>query len=185
MRAAGTPSASSEGRGRRVPDGLRARLAERYGPVLSGEAADARFRGLGVFATCGDRVTTDAIRVGNLPLLAIVDLATRRSEPVDASVFRPLADRGVVRVRNPAGILTDRLRAAVRAMVSAGGGLVVVDGEEDLGALALVESLPVGATVIYGIPGEGASFVTVDDAAKERVRALIDAMEEGPVGDGA
>ncbi|HEV2450099.1 MAG TPA: DUF359 domain-containing protein, partial [Thermoplasmata archaeon] len=54
---------------------------------------------------------------------------------------------------------------------------VEVDGEEDMGALALVESLPLGATVIYGIPGAGVSFVAVDVVAKEHVRALIAQME--------
>ena len=62
-------------------------------------------------------------------------------------------------------------------MLEAGGGLLEVDGEEDLGSLALVEALPNGATVIYGIPGEGVSFVQVDAAAKEHVKALVDQME--------
>ncbi|EQD42673.1 protein containing DUF359, partial [mine drainage metagenome] len=80
-------------------------------------------------------------------------------------------------VRNPAGMLTQRLRDAVREMVGTGGGLLEVEGEEDLASLALVESLPSGATVIYGIPGEGASFVRVNAASKENVRKLIDRME--------
>ena len=74
-------------------------------------------------------------------------------------------------------MLTERLRRAVKELLQAGGGLIEVDGEEDLGSLALVESLPVGATVIYGIPGEGVSFVAVDPIAKESVRALIAQME--------
>ncbi len=80
-------------------------------------------------------------------------------------------------MKNPAGVLTERLRRAVRQLVEAGGGLIEVDGEEDLGSLALVESLPAGATVIYGIPGEGVSFVRVDAIAKENVRHLVALME--------
>jgi uncharacterized protein (UPF0218 family) len=74
-------------------------------------------------------------------------------------------------------MLTERLRAAVRTLVAEGGGLIEVDGEEDLGSLALVESLPTGATVIYGIPGEGVSFVRVDAISKEHVRQLVALME--------
>lgn len=177
MRAGGTRSASSEDRAWVVPEALRPTFAERYGPVYSGAEAERRIRGLGLFASCGDRVTADAIATGNLPLLGIVDLKTQRKEPVDAAVFAPLAKRAHRRVRNPAGMLTDRLRRAVREMVQAGGGLLEVDGEEDLAALALVESLPAGATVIYGIPGEGVSFVAVDVVSKEHVRALIAQME--------
>lgn len=177
MPRVGTRSASSDARARAVPEALRPTLAERYGPVYSGLEADKRIRALGVFATCGDRVTQRAIELGHLPLVGIVDYKTRREEPVDPAVFQPLAARRRLRVRNPPGFLTEELRSAVRKILSAGGGLIEVDGEEDLGSLALVESLPNGATVIYGIPGEGVSFVLVDAIAKEHVRLLIGQLE--------
>jgi uncharacterized protein (UPF0218 family) len=177
MPRAATPSGSSDERVWVVPDALRGSLAERYGPVFSGADAEKRIRALRTFGACGDMVTAFAIRLGNLPLVGIVDLKTQRHEPIDPTAFAPLAKRRHVRVKNPAGMLTERLRRAVKEMVASGGGLLEVDGEEDLGALALVESLPPGATVIYGIPGAGVSFVTVDAVAQEHVRQLIGHME--------
>jgi uncharacterized protein (UPF0218 family) len=177
MPRAATRSASSEERAWAVPDALRPTLAEKYGPVYSGVEADRRIRALGVFATCGDRVTAHAIELGRLPLVGIVDYKTRRQEPVDPELFKPLAARRLVRVTNPPGLLTEQLRSAIQKLVPEGGGLIVVDGEEDLGSLALVESLPNGSTVLYGIPGEGVSFVRVDPIAKEHVRHLIGQME--------
>jgi uncharacterized protein (UPF0218 family) len=177
MRAGGTRSGSSDERVWFVPPSLRAALAERYGPVYDGAEAAKRVRALANFASCGDRVTGLAIEVGNLPLLGIVDFKTQRNEPIDPAQFAPLAARGRRRVANPAGTLTERLRRAVREMLASGGGLLEVDGEEDLGSLALVEALPLGATVIYGIPGAGVSFVRVDAAAKEHVNALVGQME--------
>jgi uncharacterized protein (UPF0218 family) len=177
MRAVATRSGSSEERVWIVPEALRGTLAERYGPVYAGEDADRRIRALKTFGACGDRVTSRAVELGHLPLVGIVDYKTQRREPIPKAAFAPLAQRGLVRVRNPAGMLTERLRRAVRELVASGGGLVEVDGEEDLGSLALVEALPAGATVIYGIPGAGVSFVTVDAVAKEHVRALIAQME--------
>ncbi len=177
MPRAGTRSASSDERAWAVPESLRATLAEKYGPVYAGAEADRRLLALDLFATCGDQVTRRAIELGHPPLLAIVDYKTRRQEPVPADAFAPLAARRTVRVRNPPGLLTEGLRSAVRELVKARGGLIEVDGEEDLGSLALIESLPAGATVIYGIPGEGASFVQVDAIAKEHVRHLIRQME--------
>jgi len=186
MPPVGTPSASSEGRRSWVvPASLRERLSAPYGPVLSGPAAEARIRSLGLFASCGDRVTADALELGATPWVGIVDLRTRRNEPFAAGSFARLAARRLVRVRNPPGELTEGLRSAVRDLVEHGGGLIEVDGEEDLGSLALVESLPAGATVIYGIPGAGVSFVTVDAAAKDQVRALIGAMELKVTSDGS
>jgi GTP-dependent dephospho-CoA kinase len=177
MPRAGTRSASSDERAWAVPDSLRATLAEKYGPVYSGAEADRRIRALKLFATCGDRVTERAIALGHLPLVGLVDYKTRRHEPVAPDAFEALARRRRIRVRNPAGLLTERLRLAVKELVRAGGGLLEVDGEEDLGSLALVESMPAGATVIYGIPGEGASFVRVDAVSKQHVRHLIGQME--------
>ena len=177
MPRAGTRSASSDERAWAVPESLRPTLAERYGPVYAGGEADRRIRALGLFATCGDRVTGRAIELGHPPLIGIVDYKTRRHEPIAPDQFRSLAARHCVRVKNPAGLLTERLRSAVKTLLREGGGLIEVDGEEDLGALALVESLPAGATVIYGIPGEGVSFVRVDAVSKEHVRHLIGLME--------
>jgi len=174
----GTPSASSEpDLAWVVPPSLREALARRYGPVLTGAAATEALRALGDFASCGDRVTSDAIRAGCLPRLAIVDFHTLRSEPIDRSAFDGLARSRMVRVRNPPGMLTDRLWQAIGTMWDRGGGLIVVEGEEDLGSLALVAQLPLGATVIYGIPGEGVSFVAVDATAKEHVQQLLGQME--------
>jgi uncharacterized protein (UPF0218 family) len=177
MRPGVTRSASSEERVWVVPEALRPTLAERYGPIYRGEDAKRRIRHLRRFGACGDRVTTLAIRLGNLPWVGIVDYRTRRNERVARGAFAPLAAHRKVRVRNPAGMLTESLRRAVRETIAAGGGLIEVDGEEDLGSLALVESLPAGATVIYGIPGEGVSFVPVDAVTKDHVRSLIAQME--------
>jgi uncharacterized protein (UPF0218 family) len=173
----GTRSGSSEETVWVVPERLRAPLAERYGPVYAGEEADRRLLALELFATCGDRVTARALELGHPPLLGLVDYKTLRNEPVPPTAFVALAARRRRRVVNPAGMLTERLRTAVREMLAVGGGLLEVDGEEDLGALALVEALPAGATVIYGIPGAGASFVTVDDRAKAHVATLLAGME--------
>jgi GTP-dependent dephospho-CoA kinase len=177
MPRAGTRSASSDERAWAVPASFRSTLAKKYGPVYAGAEADRRIRALAIFATCGDRVTARAIELGHLPLIGVVDYKTRREEPIARDAFEALARRRRVRVKNPAGFLTESLRQAVKEFVRSGGGLIEVDGEEDLGSLALVESMPAGATVIYGIPGEGASFVRVDAASKERVRHLIDRME--------
>ena len=169
---------SSEERVWVVPESLRGRLAELYGPVLSGPQADARIRGLKLFASCGDRVTQRAIELGNVPLLGIVDYKTRRNESVDPAAFRVLAHRAKLRVVNPPGMVTESMRRAVRELVDSGGGLLEIEGEEDLGSLVLVETLPAGATVIYGIPGAGVSFVTVDAVAQANVKALFAQMDE-------
>ena len=175
-----TPSVSSDTAGEEgwlVPDALRPDLAKRYGPVLSGPTVLERLRTLGEFAACGDRVTADALAGGCVPKLAVIDYHTLRSERVERKRFDVLARVRRVSVRNPPGLLTDRLWNAVGDLWRAGGGLVEVEGEEDLASLALVAQLPAGATVIYGIPGAGVSFVLVDATAKDHVQKLLSRME--------
>ncbi len=184
MPRAGTRSASSEPTAWAVPESLRPSLAKKYGPVYAGPAADRRILGLERFGACGDRVTERCLQLGRPPLIGIVDYKTQRNDPIPRNAFRALAAVRRVQVRNPPGLLTESLRKAVRDLVRSGGGLIEVDGEEDLGSLALVESLPAGATVIYGIPGEGVSFVRVDAVAKEHVRQLIAQMEPRRLGRG-
>ena len=184
MTRAGTRSASSDGRVWVVPDALRPTLAERYGPVYAGEEADRRIRTLRVFGACGDRVVGRALALGNPPLVGIVDYKTRRGEAIPLGSYRGFGAGRTVRVVNPPGQLTAALRSAVRELVEAGGGLLEVEGEEDLGSLALVEAIPLGATVIYGIPGEGVYFVLVDDVAKAHVRNLVAQMELRRPGNG-
>ena len=83
MTRAGTRSASSNGRVWVVPDALRPTLAERYGPVFSGEEADRRILALRVFGACGDRVVERALALGHPPLVGIVDYKTQREERID------------------------------------------------------------------------------------------------------
>jgi len=184
MPRAGTRSASSDETAWAVPPSLRASLARKFGPVYSGAQADRHIRKLEHFGACGDRVTERSLQLGCLPFVGIVDYKTQRDEPIPRDAFRALAAVRVVHVQNPPGLLTESLRKAVRDLVKTGGGLIEVEGEEDLGSLALVESLPAGATVIYGIPGEGVSFVRVDAVAKEHVRQLIAQMEPRRLGRG-
>ncbi|MGA7923253.1 MAG: DUF359 domain-containing protein [Thermoplasmata archaeon] len=156
---------------------LRPAFQQRYGPVYAGSEVESELRKLTLFATCGDMVTAQAVAIGHLPLVGVVDLKTQRNDPIDPHAFDPLAARRRQRVWNPAGMISDDLRVAVREIVGRGGGLLEVDGEEDLAVMPLIETLPVGSTVLYGIPGEGVCFLSVDGAAKRRVDALFHQME--------
>ncbi|HEV2449427.1 MAG TPA: DUF359 domain-containing protein, partial [Thermoplasmata archaeon] len=121
MPRAATRSGSSEETVWVVPEALRPALAEEYGPVFSGPEAERRLKRLGIFGSCGDRVTELALRLDHLPLIGIVDYKTRRNEPVPRRAFAALKARGLRKVRNPAGTLTDALRRSVRELAGSGG----------------------------------------------------------------
>lgn len=154
------------------------------GPVLETDAARSRLSKGGLFVACGDVVSVNAVKWGLPPFAAVVDGHTLRERTTELTDLGALASRRELWARNPPGQVTAELQSAVHDLVSGGGGLLVVDGEEDLAVLPLVLELPTGSTVIYGQPGAGVCFLAVDDTAKERVRTILEGMEARPASHG-
>lgn len=150
------------------------------GPVLSPEEARRSLPPAEKLVACGDVVTQTLLGWGVVPFAAVVDGKTHRSEPIPLDQFRARIPRGHRKARNPAGELTAELQQEVHDLVHGGGGLLIVDGEEDLAVLPLVRELPLGTTLIYGQPGAGLCFLTLDRRVKESVQRILDGMEARP-----
>lgn len=166
------------GRAYKLPEEMRAELAEPLGRVYSGEEVSGRefarlVRQTSMAVTVGDRVTETLGALGRVPEVQVVDGAERRSkrEPPEVPYGR------LLKVKNPAGTIT---AAAIDGMRDAFGGRkpvrVLVEGEEDLLAMLAVALGPVASTVFYGQPGEGVVAVKVDGTSKARNRALLAKM---------
>jgi GTP-dependent dephospho-CoA kinase len=158
-------------------------LAKPMGPVLTERAARdalASVRAPRGLATCGDVVTATLLKWGLDPFVAVVDGKTLRDRPFPLSEFDAFAPGRRFSARNPAGEITAELQSTIRRMVAGDGGLLVVEGEEDLAVLPLARELPLGSTLIYGQPGAGLCFLTLDRAVKERVKSILDGMEARP-----
>lgn len=163
------------GVGLRLPRGLRPLLASPPpGARLLAEPWRLRYS---CMASVGDVVTEDLVAHGVRPLVAVIDCATMRRSLGGCRVegLGP-----VLRARNPAGTVT---REAVEALADAlgrGGGVVVVEGEEDLLALPLIMLLPLGCAVVYGLPGVAAAAVPVTPRLKAYVQLVLERMERLP-----
>ena len=162
----------------RLPEELRKKLATPLGRVYSGEeAAGGEFRDLVLQAsmviTVGDRVTETLANLGRPPEVQVVDGVERRNRREPPRV----PYRRLIRVKNPAGTLTDE---AMEGMRKAFGGekpaRVLVDGEEDLMTMLAVAMAPVSSSVFYGQPGVGVVTVKVDGTSKSRNRAMLAEM---------
>ncbi len=89
----------------------------------------------------GDVVTHNLHKNGITPSVAIVDGYTMRSP-----CSRLPAVRGeCIRVKNPAGTLTDELERALIHAVMHPPVTILVDGEEDLAVIPLVLAAPLGS----------------------------------------
>lgn len=108
----------------------------------------------------GDYVCGTLVKYVGVPRICIVDGKTLRCRDVDFSEMEKIFIR-VERCRNPPGHISrtclDTIQKCFREGVKC---LIVVDGEEDLLALASLITIPRGY-VIYGIPSLG---VAVSDA---------------------
>lgn len=167
----------------RLPAGLRDELKEPVGPVTTDVERLLRDAGTPLIAV-GDVVTHHLVVAGAVPDVAVVDGMTER-ELVDAAVEASIDDMAAresdylpLTVINPAATLTRDLLIELRAAIKRERPtLVQVEGEEDLAALPAIVAAPVGASVVYGQPGEGMVHVRVNEEVRERARGLLERMD--------
>jgi hypothetical protein len=164
----------------RLPEALRADLARPLGPALPTAEAVERARKARVLATVGDVTTSTMLGEGLRPRVMVVDNRTRRGSFPGQVRERVEPGTPIVQVDNPPACITEGLWQAVAAAYSASAStLIEVRGEEDLAALPCVMLGPTRSLLAYGQPDQGIVLLTVDDAARERVRAILKQME-GP-----
>lgn len=168
----------------RLPDRLRPALSRPLGRLLRGRV-DEIYASLKALVeelkpprlvAVGDVVVEDSLKHGLNLDLAVRDLKTKRS-PRDPSISWGF--REVVRVKNPAGLITaEACRRIAQCLERGGGVLVEVEGEEDLLAIPCVLHAPVGSIVIYGQPSEGVVAMVVSEGLKAFFRSMLNAFEK-------
>lgn len=127
------------------------------------------------YVTVGDTVSETFYRHGVTPALSIFDGRTQRA---DTTAFYSLVEgKEMAKVCNPPGMLTEALFTAIDIKITNLGGLILVDGEEDLAVLPCIALAPEGYTVVYGDPGKGMVKVAVNDASRRRAQELMNEME--------
>ncbi|MEA3142709.1 MAG: GTP-dependent dephospho-CoA kinase [Thermoplasmata archaeon] len=164
-----------------LPDALRRELAAPFGPVLSTDQLGALLTDEDVLVAVGDVVSLTVKELGLTPRLFVCDFQTQRGQAerlfeVELGSWGRLA----FKVRNPAGQVTREAWDAIRLGMGheddapgEGPVRVFVEGEEDLLGLPCFLEAPMGAKVLYGMPGQGVAVVEVDAPLQDRVRALL------------
>ncbi len=161
---------------------LRRRLKKPIGHLFTPEELNrTQFReavaAAPLIVTVGDRVTDTIQALGRTPDIQVVDGRERRKARVaPGAPFSKL-----IRVGNPAGVLTRHAVAAARRSFREAKRPVriLVDGEEDLLTIPILAYAPEGSVIYYGQPGVGVVMLRVDDAGKQRARRLLERMSSG------
>jgi len=125
----------------------------------------------------GDVVSESLIKRDVFPDVFIVDHKVMRKSVAPFSVK---VDETKY-VKNPAGTLAEEALNELQEVLKEKSGKrvkVVVDGEEDLLTLPVVLYAPENSLVVYGQPRRGIVAVKVTEQKKERVRQVIEAMEQ-------
>ena len=160
-----------------LPDEHRVEFKDPLGEIYTDADELLKVAGEPIIAV-GDVVTKTLLDAGHPPHVAVVDGYTER-EPVDSEVREQTRsiDR-VIEVANPAGAITSALaEALVMAMDDPVPVRIEVDGEEDLAVIPAILAAPIGATVVYGQPGEGMVAVAVTVDRREETRRLLTYLE--------
>lgn len=153
-----------------LPSKYRGMFKEPFG-LLFHDFSDVLLRFPGkVICTVGDVVTHSALAHGIIPAVCVIDGFTMRSLYCCTMLNFP---NRVLRVKNPAGLITDELVSALNEAVKLPPCMIFVDGEEDLAVLPLIELLPDDVLVLYGQPNEGVVVCEVSSAIRKRVSDLL------------
>ena len=121
----------------------------------------------------GDICVLKMLDLGIVPHLAVFDFISKRA-PLDEKLKAKLAARypDPAVYQNPQGTISDRIIHDAKDLVGKGGA-ILIEGEEDLTALAFILGAKDGDIVAYGQPDAGLVLVAVDNKIKNKIRRLL------------
>lgn len=121
----------------------------------------------------GDVCTLGLLETGIMPHLAVFDFRSMR-HALDPAMVRALRSvfKNPVKYQNPPGTLSEDIIRDAPDLIRKGGA-VLIDGEEDLTALAFILAASEADAVVYGQPDEGLVLVKPDEKIKRRIREWL------------
>jgi uncharacterized protein (UPF0218 family) len=161
----------------RIPPGIKRQLKKPLGRLhtgLVGLKTLSRHRIISI----GDVCTLALLDIGIRPHLAVFDHRFMRRK-LGPKGIRTLSKhfKRPKRYKNPPGTLSEAVVKDAKQLI-AKGGAVLIDGEEDLTALAFIRSATAKDLVLYGQPHEGIVLVRPDKKIKRRIEGWLSAAKE-------
>ncbi|MFA5106674.1 MAG: DUF359 domain-containing protein [Candidatus Micrarchaeia archaeon] len=163
-----------------ITDNLRAKLKEPLGTLFPDAGLHPYLKSSGrKVCAVGDECAYRMIMAGVKPEIVIFDRMTKRAA-VHEGVRGALSSycRNPLRVKNPAGMITGELEAAVAGLFQKGSGCIEVEGEEDLATLVAMRCAGESWLVVYGQPDAGAVVVMGGQAAKSKAGEMLAGFEK-------
>lgn len=130
----------------------------------------------------GDVCTLGLLAEGIRPHLAVFDHISMRNK-LDEDKIKILDFHfpDQKKYKNPAGTISEKLLADAPKLIKVGGG-ILIEGEEDLTALAFVRSADSEDIIVYGQPNLGMVVVTPNKKIKKKIEKWLLASSSAPLG---
>jgi GTP-dependent dephospho-CoA kinase len=136
-----------------------------------------------VLITVGDATTEKIISFGLTPDLSIIDCVERRIRRTESKIlelktfFLTTTKFKQYQCKNPKGTITKEAYITIKKILMKGEqAIIVIDGEEDMLALAVFALAPLDSVVFYGQPLEGVVSVKINAKIKNKSRHLLDSI---------
>lgn len=136
-----------------------------------------------VLITVGDATTEKIISFGLTPDLSIIDCVERRIRRTESKIlelktfFLTTTKFKQYQCKNPKGTITKEAYITIKKILMKGEqAIIVIDGEEDMLALAVFALAPLDSVVFYGQPLEGLVSVKINAKIKNKSRNLLQSI---------
>jgi GTP-dependent dephospho-CoA kinase len=150
---------------------------------ISKQKINALVKDSKVLITVGDATTEKIISFGLTPDLSIIDCVERRIRRTESKIlelktfFLTTTKFKQYQCKNPKGTITREAYITIKKILMKGEqAIIVIDGEEDMLALAVFALAPLDSVVFYGQPLEGLVSVKINDKIKNKSRNLLQSI---------
>lgn len=157
----------------RIPESVKAKLKKPLGSLEHDFRMIKRLSHGHRIISVGDICTLSLLALGVKPHLAVFDHRFMRQKLDSGMVSRLKLHFGRARrYRNPAGTLSEKIVKDAKRLLREGGA-VLIDGEEDLTALAFIAAGGKKDIIIYGQPHRGLVIVRHDAKLKKKIEGWL------------
>jgi len=159
---------------KRISQWARKELKKPLGKLVRDASLLKEHIGNSRIVTVGDICTLAVLDLGIIPHLAVFDYRYRRKDLEKEDIDRlKKVFPSPRRFPNPPGTISDELIQQAGKILHEGGA-VLIDGEDDLAALAFINAANEDYLILYGQPEEGIVIVRADMATKDKVKEILE-----------
>jgi uncharacterized protein (UPF0218 family) len=155
----------------KIPDWIKNKLKKPLGRFIT--LAQVKQLNKKHIISIGDICTLNLISAGVVPHLAVFDhhYMRRSLEPESIDILKRTFP-SQKKYKNPKGTLSEMIIDDAKKLIESGGA-VMIDGEEDLTALAFILVAGENDVIVYGQPKEGMVAVEYSEKTKKKIKRLI------------